>query len=239
MTRQARLFAIAEHLRARRTGVTSGELAERFGVTVRTIFRDLDALREASLPLHAEPGRGGGYALDRHYTLGPINLSPREAAVLLTLVRYAVQLRLIPFIETLQSGADKVRAALSESSQRELLEVLDHLELTGVPAVEARRDVREAVEEALFSKSRIEMRFRRADGSLSTRTVTVERLVLERGGALVNVVDCDTGDRRLYPLHRVELAAPAGGSARPSTGPGSSGPSNRPTRVASKGRARR
>ena len=74
--RQARLFAITEFLRARRTGVTAGLLAERFAVTLRTIYRDLDLLRSADLPLHAEQGRGGGYALDRHYSLPPIK-SPR------------------------------------------------------------------------------------------------------------------------------------------------------------------
>ena len=58
--RTARLFALAEHLRARRTGVTAEELAELFGVTVRTIYQpDLDALRDAHLPLHAERGREG------------------------------------------------------------------------------------------------------------------------------------------------------------------------------------
>src|SRR6478735_3559063 len=65
MQRTERLFALAEYLRGRRTGVTAEALAERFGVTVRTIYRDLDALREAALPLSAERGRGGGYALDR------------------------------------------------------------------------------------------------------------------------------------------------------------------------------
>lgn len=65
MKRTERLFALTEHLRARRTGVTAEALAERFGVTVRTIYRDLDTLRAASLPLAAERGRGGGYALDK------------------------------------------------------------------------------------------------------------------------------------------------------------------------------
>ncbi len=58
MRRQTRLMAILEHLRGRRTGTTANALAERFGVTLRTIYRDLDTLREASIPLRAERGRG-------------------------------------------------------------------------------------------------------------------------------------------------------------------------------------
>src|SRR5687767_2941350 len=114
--RQTRLFAIAEYLRGRRTGITAEGLAERFGVTVRTIYRDLDALRDASLPLHADRGRGGGYALDRSYSLPPVNFTAREAALLVTVGRWATELRLVPFAETLQSGIDKVRAALSASA---------------------------------------------------------------------------------------------------------------------------
>jgi predicted DNA-binding transcriptional regulator YafY len=89
MTRTERLFALAEHLRARRTGITAGELAQRFDVTVRTIHRDLTALRAANLPVSSERGRGGGFALDAHYTLPPVNISAREAASLLMLTQYA------------------------------------------------------------------------------------------------------------------------------------------------------
>ena len=53
MQRTERLFALAEYLRGRRTGVTAEALAERFGVTVRTIYRDLDTLRAAALPVSA------------------------------------------------------------------------------------------------------------------------------------------------------------------------------------------
>src|SRR4051812_43493726 len=85
MNRQARLFALAEHLRARRSGVTAETLAERYGVSVRTIYRDLDTLRDAALPVRADRGRGGGYALDKSYSLPPVALSAREAALLLRL----------------------------------------------------------------------------------------------------------------------------------------------------------
>lgn len=134
MRRTERLFALAEHLRGRRTGVTAAELAERFGVTTRTIFRDLDALREAQLPLNSERGRGGGVALDRSYALPPVNFTAREAAVLVAAGRFLAEMRVVPFTDTLASGLDKVRAALSASSQRSLLAHLETLHFVGVPA---------------------------------------------------------------------------------------------------------
>src|SRR6202000_899906 len=119
--------ALAEALRARRTGVTAEELAERFNVAPRTIYRDLDALRAAELPLQAERGRGGGYALERSYTLPPVNFTAREAALLTLLGRFAIDMRLLPFAGTLESALEKVRAALSTSAQRELLSRLSEL----------------------------------------------------------------------------------------------------------------
>jgi predicted DNA-binding transcriptional regulator YafY len=120
MRKTERLFALAEYLRGRRTGVTAETLAERFEVTVRTIYRDRDTLRVASMPLSAERGRGGGYALDSSYSLPPVNFTAREAALLVALGRHATNTRLLPFTDTLESALDKVRSALSRSAQREL-----------------------------------------------------------------------------------------------------------------------
>src|SRR5947209_7761297 len=103
MKRTQRLFALAEYLRGRRTGVTAETLAERFEVTVRTIYRDLDALRDAALPVGAERGRGGGYALDKNYTLPPVNFTAREAALLVAIGKNAIAMRQIPFTDTLES----------------------------------------------------------------------------------------------------------------------------------------
>src|SRR3954466_12498243 len=113
LKRTERLFAIAEYLRGRRTGVTAEILAERFGVTIRTMYRDLDALRAASMPVSAERGRGGGYALDKSYSLPPVNFTARGAALLAALGPSAVETRLLPFEKTLHRALDKVRSALS------------------------------------------------------------------------------------------------------------------------------
>ncbi|MBX7099666.1 MAG: HTH domain-containing protein [Myxococcaceae bacterium] len=226
MKRQERLFAIAEFLRGRRTGVTASVLAERFGLTLRTIYRDLDALREAGLPLHGEQGRGGGYALDRHYGLPPINLNAREAALLVALGTQAQRLRTLPFTETLQSALDKVRGALSVSAQRELLEVLGQLDHVGVPAHPVTDEVRRGVEEAWFARRPLRVEYRRREGSLSVRTVRIERVVMERTETRLNVVDVETGERRQYALHHLERAEAVGeaGALSAARGPSRSPP---------------
>ena len=110
MRKKSRMFAIAEALRARRTGVTAAELADRFGVTLRTIYRDLEALQDAGMPIKADRGRGGGYALDKNYQLPPVNFTAREAALLIALARVALEQRLIPFPHAIETAWFESRA---------------------------------------------------------------------------------------------------------------------------------
>lgn len=206
MKRTERLFALAEHLRGRRTGVTAETLAERFGVTVRTIYRDLDTLRAASLPLAAERGRGGGYALDKSYSLPPVNFTAREAALLVALGRYAVDMRLLPFEETLQRALDKVRAALSTSAQRELMGRLKELMFVGIPALPIPKPIRSAVERAWFEQQPLRMTYRDGNGVPTTRDVRVESVVMERTQTFINAFDIAKNDHRQFRLDRIEKA---------------------------------
>ncbi len=206
MKRTERLFALAEHLRARRTGVTAETLAERFGVTVRTIYRDLDALRAASLPVGAERGRGGGYALDKSYSLPPVNFTAREAALLVALGRFAVDTRLLPFEETLARALDKVRAALSTSAQRELVGRLRELAFVGIPALPVPKPIRAAVERAWFEQQVLRITYRDSNGVPTTRDVRVEQVVMERTETRINAFDIAKNDRRTFRLDRIEKA---------------------------------
>jgi predicted DNA-binding transcriptional regulator YafY len=204
--RTERLFALAEYLRGRRTGVTAEVLAERFEVTVRTIYRDLDALRAASLPLAAERGRGGGYALDRHYNLPPVNFTAREAALLVALGRFAVDMRLLPFTETIGGALDKVRAALSTSAQRELLARLDELSFHGVPAIATRKEVREALERAWFERQPLRITY--VDGKFieTTRDIRIEAVRMDRHETRVEAFDLARGEHRHFRLDRIVRA---------------------------------
>lgn len=83
---ESRLFRILYHLL--QTGhSTAPELAERLEVSVRTIYRDLDALSGAGVPLYAERGRGGGIALPERYVLDRTLLSAQEQSQLLAAVQ--------------------------------------------------------------------------------------------------------------------------------------------------------
>jgi predicted DNA-binding transcriptional regulator YafY len=206
MQRTARLFALAEYLRGRRTGVTAEQLAERFEVTVRTIYRDLDSLRAASMPLGAERGRGGGYALDRSYSLPPVNFTAREAALLVALGQFASNMRLLPFTDTLQSALDKVRAALSTSAQRELLTRLDELSFHGVPALPIRKPIREALERAWFEQQPLRITY--VDGSSveTTRRIRIKSVIMDRHETRIDAIDLERDERRHFRVDRITRA---------------------------------
>ena len=206
MQRTERLFALAEYLRGRRTGVTAEVLAERFGVTIRTIYRDLDALRAAAMPLAAERGRGGGYALDRSYSLPPVNFTAREAALLVALGRFAIDMRLLPFTETVESALDKVRAALSTSAQRELLTRLSELSFHGVPALPSKKSVRAAIERAWFERQPLRITYVDSNFIETTRNVRIECFAMDRHETRVEATDLDAGERRQFRLDRIQHA---------------------------------
>jgi predicted DNA-binding transcriptional regulator YafY len=186
--------------------VTAETLAERFGVTVRTIYRDLDTLRAAAMPVSAERGRGGGYALDRSYSLPPVNFTAREAALIVALGRFAIGMRLLPFTDTLESALDKVRAALSTSAQRELLSRLGELSFHGVPALPSKKPVREALERAWFEQQPLRITY--VDGNYieTVREVRIKSVVMDRHETRIEAVELGKNEPRHFRLDRITQA---------------------------------
>ena len=67
--------------------VTAAELAERFEVSVRTIYRDIDALSSAGIPVYTEAGRNGGIHLLSDFVLNQIVLSGQEKQEILSVLQ--------------------------------------------------------------------------------------------------------------------------------------------------------
>ena len=70
-----------------REHVTIAELSSELGVSVRTLNRDLEVLRDSGVPIETDRGQGGGLRLQRNWALGRLHLNPAEAIDLLSASR--------------------------------------------------------------------------------------------------------------------------------------------------------
>lgn len=206
MKRTERLFAIAEVLRAQRGGMTAHQLAERFGVSQRTIYRDLDTLREAHFPLLADAGPGGGYALDPGYRLPPINFTAREAALLIGAAEWLSRYRLIPFLTTLEQAVDKVRSAMPKESMQQLRPLVDSLSFVGVPSRPVSREVQRVVEMAWYEGRPLFILYEGRQ-RWTQRHVLIRNVVLDRSEVLLNTTDLEIQEPRQFCLHRIHRAS--------------------------------
>jgi predicted DNA-binding transcriptional regulator YafY len=129
MTRTDRLYALVEELRAVAPRPRSARwLADRFGVSSRTIERDLSALQQSGVPIWAEPGRTGGYCLDTAHTLSPLGFTVDEAlAVMVALGALATS----PFHDSATSALRKVVAVTDDRRLRETADLAARIHLLG------------------------------------------------------------------------------------------------------------
>lgn len=82
----SRLFQILYYL-LDKGSATAPQLAAEFEVSVRTIYRDVEALSGAGIPVYAEPGRNGGIYLLDHFVLDKVMLSQEEKEAVLTAIQ--------------------------------------------------------------------------------------------------------------------------------------------------------
>jgi predicted DNA-binding transcriptional regulator YafY len=94
--------------------VTAAEIAGRFGVSRRTVHRDMDALSALGIPVYAERGRGGGFRLLPGYFLPPIMFSEEEAIALVLGLLLLGNLHAAPHASALESAERKLLAAVPD-----------------------------------------------------------------------------------------------------------------------------
>ena len=129
MNRTDRLYALVEELRAVAPRPRSArQLAEDYEVSTRTIERDILALQESGVPIYAETGRRGGYAIDKTLTLPPLNFTAAEmVAIAVSLAREENT----PFAAATRSALRKVLATASVAQTAEAAELMDRVRLVG------------------------------------------------------------------------------------------------------------
>lgn len=108
-----RILGILLVLQSKRTA-SARQLAERFAVSTRTIYRDLQTMSLLGIPVYAERGRNGGIRLLDGYFLPPLMFSRSEAIALLLGMIMLRTLRAAPFQEEADTATQKLLAAVPE-----------------------------------------------------------------------------------------------------------------------------
>lgn len=122
MNRINRLSAILIQLQSRRT-VRAQDIAERFQISLRTVYRDIRSLEEAGVPIVGEAGIG--YALAEGYRLPPVMFTREEAMAFITAEKLVVGLTDAANGKFYSSALYKVRAVL-KTAEKDYLEHLDN-----------------------------------------------------------------------------------------------------------------
>lgn len=121
MNRIDRLSAILIQLQGKKI-VKAAEIADRFQISLRTVYRDVKALQEAGVPVGAEAGTG--YYLVEGYHLPPVMFNREEAAALLTGEKLMARLSDQSNKKQFSNAMQKIRAVL-RSSEKDFLESLE------------------------------------------------------------------------------------------------------------------
>ncbi|MFF4016676.1 helix-turn-helix transcriptional regulator [Streptomyces sp. NPDC001843] len=207
----ARLLRLLSLLQAHREW-SGAELADRLGVTPRTVRRDVDRLRELGYPVNASPGTGGGYQLGAGAALPPLLLDDDEAVAVAVGLRTAAG----QGIEGIGETSVRALAKLEQVLPNRLRRRVGALNAFTVPML--RGPQASAVDPAVLTElanlcrdaERLRFEYRAHDGTPGHRTVEPHRLVCTERRWYLVAWDLDRADWRTFRVDRITPRPPHG-----------------------------
>lgn len=124
MNRLDRLSAILIQLQSKRI-VKAQEIADRFEISLRTVYRDIRSLELAGIPIMSEAGIG--YWLMKEYRLPPVHFTEHEAMAFVTAEKLVLKMTDTATTKNYQSGLFKIKAVLGSEIQEKANDVGEHI----------------------------------------------------------------------------------------------------------------
>lgn len=112
--RLSRLTAILTILQTKRL-LTASELANKFSVSNRTIYRDIKALEQAGVPILTEDGKG--YSLMEGYRIPPVLFTESEANALITAEQLILKNKDASFVKEYSEAINKIKSVLRDNTK--------------------------------------------------------------------------------------------------------------------------
>lgn len=165
MNKFDRVFSILVLLQTRPI-IKATALAERFDISLRTVYRDIRTLKNAGIPIIGDPGIG--YSIMEGYRLPPIMFSEGEAAALLTAEKFIGRLTDKETQAYYSNAMVKIKAIL-RSSEKQALAVLDDSIAISDSSGKENKSYLQDLFRGIAAKQLLEIHYQKADGTHSQR----------------------------------------------------------------------
>ena len=169
MNRIDRLAAILIQLQSRPL-VKAQDIAEKFSISLRTVYRDVKALEEAGVPVIGEAGTG--YRLMEGYKLPPVMFNMDEATALLTAYKLVQSKTDAGISKHYTAALDKIRAILRHLEKDHIEEIDDHIAVMNHPSIVYQPQAElhlQSILKAIGSSSVIEINYTSLEKNESTK----------------------------------------------------------------------
>jgi predicted DNA-binding transcriptional regulator YafY len=186
-----------------RTAWTGPELAERLGVTTRSIRRDVERLRALGYPVNATQGVGGGYQLGAGRALPPLLLDDEEVVAVAVSLRMAAGGTVAGASEAALRTLAKLDQVMPPRLRAEVRAIQEATELLPGAAVEIDGEVLQVLARSCRDRVRVRFSYAARDGEVTARWVEPERLVATGRRWYLLAWDVDRDAWRVFRLDRM------------------------------------
>jgi predicted DNA-binding transcriptional regulator YafY len=182
---------------------SGSELAERLGVTTRSVRRDVDRLRALGYPVNATHGAGGGYQLGAGRALPPLLLDDEEAVAVAVSLRLAAGGTVAGASEAALRALTKLDQVLPGKLRSEIAAILGATEMIGTPGTEVDGEALLRLARCCRDRVRATFGYTAREGATSSRRVEPVRLVATGRRWYLMAWDVDREDWRTFRLDRI------------------------------------
>ncbi|MEO0340990.1 MAG: YafY family protein [Bacteroidota bacterium] len=166
--RITRLTAILTQLQTKRI-LTAAGLSERFGVSKRTIYRDIKALERAGVPILTEEGKG--YTLLEGYRMPPIMFTEQQANALILAEQLVLKSKDASFIKDYSEAIDKVKSILRYTSKDKANLLAERTQYDQVLNQERNSDNLSDLQNALTNYQVVQIQYLNKEGISTNRQI--------------------------------------------------------------------
>jgi predicted DNA-binding transcriptional regulator YafY len=191
---------------------SADELANRLGVTSRTVRNDIGRLRDLGYQVDSMRGPGGGYWLGRGATIPPLLLDDEEAVAISLALRSAATGTVRGFEETATRALAKLAQMLPARLQSRVEALSSSVETVPGRGPEVAMELLDLIATACRDRQVLRFRYQRHDGDTGPRRVEPHRLISDGRRWYLLGWDPERDDWRTFRVDRISEARPRPGS---------------------------